>query len=44
MDRFSGGEDTNLLFNNLKYVSNERIIGRGAEMKGSVVKCGGRLL
>ena len=38
-DRFSGGEDTNLLFNCFE-VSNEGIIGGEAEMRGSAVKCG----
>ena len=40
-DRFSGGEDTNLLFNCFE-VSNEGIIGGEAEMRGSAVKCGER--
>ena len=42
-DRFSGGEDTNLLFNCFE-VSNEGIIDREAEMRGSAVKCGERPL
>ena len=36
-DRFSGGEDTNLLFNYFE-VSNERI--RETGMRNSAVKCG----
>ena len=42
-DRFSGVEDTNLLFNHFG-VSSEGIIGREAEMRGSAVKCGERPL
>ena len=36
-DSFSGGENTNFIFNYFE-VSNERIIGREAEMRGSAVK------
>ena len=38
-DHFSVGEDTNLLFNYFE-VSNEGIISKEAEMRGSAVKCG----
>ena len=41
--RFRGGEVTNLLFNYFEG-SNEGIVGRKAEMTGSIVKCGERLL
>ena len=37
-DRLPCGEDINLLFNYFK-VSNEGIIGREPEMRGSAVKC-----
>ena len=36
-DSFSGGENTNFIFNYFE-VSNERIIGKEAEMRGSAVK------
>ena len=38
-DRFTGGEVGNLLFNYFEG-SNEGIIGRKAEMRGAMVKCG----
>ena len=43
MNRFPGGDVTNLLFNYFEGF-NEGIIGREAEMRGSMVKCGERLL
>ena len=43
MNRFPGGYVTNLLFNYFEGF-NEGIIGREAEMRGSMVKCGERLL
>ena len=42
-DCFSGGEDANLLFNYFE-VSNEGMISREEEMRGSAVKCGEGLL
>ena len=42
-DRFLGGEVTNLLFNYFEGF-NEGIIGREAEMRGSLVNCGERPL
>ena len=42
-NRFLGGEVTNLLFNYFGG-SNEGIVGREAEMRGSIVKCGERPL
>ena len=43
MNRFPGGDATNLLFNYFEGF-NEGIIGREAEMRGSMVKCGERPL
>ena len=37
-DRFLGGEVINVLFNYFEG-SNEGIVGREAEMRGSIVKC-----
>ena len=39
MDRFPGGEVTNVFFDYFES-SNEGIIGREAEMRGPMVKCG----
>ena len=43
MNRFPGGDVTNVLFNYFEGF-NEGIIGREAEMGGSMVKCGERPL
>ena len=42
-NRFLSGEVVNLLFNDFEG-SNEGIVGREAEMRGSLVKCGKRPL
>ena len=39
MDRFPGGKVTNMFFNHFEG-SNQIIIGRESEMRGSMVKCG----
>ena len=43
LDRSPGEEVTNLFFNYFEG-SNQIIIGRESEMRGSMVKCGGRPL
>ena len=43
LDRSPGGEVTNLFFNYFEG-SNQIIIGRESEMRGSLVKCGERPL